>query len=324
LSADYKVQLSSRELSLADMLGAGTAGQSAPSSQQQQQQQGTQTDSASEAEESPQQQQQQLTGSSSNGAGSASFLSSSDGGATVLPAPVFARLAGPDLQGAPPTHSSSSSRRRGFAAHGSRTFTEGTRLRGNSLSPVAPSDRTADASSSSLAGWSPRAASDSGVPAAALTGYNLLSGPPISPRLLVALPYSLTLPRSQSATPRTRRASDFGPGAAAAPAAPSPHLQQLHQQHFAEQLELLEQQAAEHDALLAAHEDQQEVLKAGGMSLKHRLQYPFVQLLSCTMPRVSVPTRIHGLFPGAVGVDQRLSMVGLEGEQRAGGLWSQC
>lgn len=67
----------------------------------------------------------------------------------------------------------------------------------------------------------------------------------------------------------------------------SPNLSALHQQHFAEQVELLEQQAAEHDALLAAHEEQQEELKAGGMSFKHRLQYPFVQLLSCTMPRVS-------------------------------------
>jgi hypothetical protein len=67
----------------------------------------------------------------------------------------------------------------------------------------------------------------------------------------------------------------------------SPHLQQLQQQHFAEQVELLEQQAAEHDALLAAHEEGAEELKAGHMSFKHRLQYPFVQLLSCTMPRVS-------------------------------------
>lgn len=274
----HKVQLNARELSLADMLCDGPA-QSAPS---QQQQQGTQTDSASESEESPPVRQQQLTGSS-NGSAAPSVLSSSGGGrAAGLPAPAFARLAGADLQGMPPTHSSSS--RRGFAAHGARTFTEGTRLRGNSLSPAAPSDRTADASSSSLAGWSPRAASDSGVPPAALTGYNLLpGGPPVSPRLFGAVPYSLTLPRSQPTTPRMRRASDVGPGAAA-PASP---LQQLHQQHFAEQQELLEQQAAEHDALLAAHEDQQEVLKAGGMSLKHRLQYPFVQMLSCTMPRVS-------------------------------------
>jgi hypothetical protein len=67
----------------------------------------------------------------------------------------------------------------------------------------------------------------------------------------------------------------------------SPHLQQLQQQHFAEQVELLEQQAAEHHALLAEHEEQQEANKAGGMSLKHRLQYPFVQMLSFTMPRVS-------------------------------------
>jgi hypothetical protein len=64
-------------------------------------------------------------------------------------------------------------------------------------------------------------------------------------------------------------------------------LQQLHQQHFAEQVELLEQQAAEHDALLAAHEDHQDALKAGGMTFKHRVQHPVVQLLGCTMPRVS-------------------------------------
>lgn len=279
----HKAQLNAREPSLADMLRDGAA-QSASS---QQQQQGTQTDSASESEESLLVSQEQLTGSSSsNGSAAPSALSSGGGRAGGLPSPVFAQLAGPDLQGVvPPTHSSSNSRR-GFAAHGSRTFTEGTRLRGHSLSPVAPSDRTADASSSSLAGWSPRAASDSGLPPAALTGYNLLAGPPVSPRLLGALPYSLTLPRSQPATPRMRRASEpvGGLGAAAVPSSP---LHQLHQQHFAEQQELLEQQAAEHDALLAAHEDQQDVLKAGGMSLKHRLQYPFVQLLSCTMPRVS-------------------------------------
>lgn len=68
------------------------------------------------------------------------------------------------------------------------------------------------------------------------------------------------------------------------PPALSPHWQQLQEQHRAEQAELLEQQTAEQVALLAAHDEGQ--LKPAGMSFKHKLQWPFVLLLSCAMPRV--------------------------------------
>lgn len=268
-----------RELSLAAMLEPGMAAAAAAAAHQQQQ--GTQTDHSSQQGDQPVLQRQ-----SSNSA----TQGSSNGSRGGLPPPAFARLAGPDMQGLPPiiarglAHAQQSpgnpASSRGFGAHGRRTFTEGS-LRGSSLSPVAPQDRA----ETGINGWSPRAASDSGVPPA--LGYSLSFGNTNSPRLLAPSGYSLVLPHSPL-TPRTRRLSDGGWVHGETPDGPlSPHLQELHQQHFAEQVELLEQQAAEHDALLAAHEEQQEVLKAGGMTFKHRLQYPFVQLLSCTMPRVS-------------------------------------
>jgi hypothetical protein len=93
------------------------------------------------------------------------------------------------------------------------------------------------------------------------------------------------MPPPTAATPSAGPAPPPSPGRASVAGSDATPWHQLHEQHMAEQVELLEQQAAEQQALLAAHEDEQ-ALKGHSSSLKHRLQAPFVLLLSCTMPRV--------------------------------------
>lgn len=228
----------------------------------------------------------------------------------VLPAPAFNRLqdhptdstqsAAAKPQG---TGNALQSPGRGFLAVGRRSFSEGMRHSG---SGGGSSGRTPHAAGGDERGdsrlWG--VTSPMGPDGLVVSGVGLGGGSLTSPRIshpsgvtyllsgdessadrgvVLVLPPSPLTPRRCAGDP-----AGWVQGDGVVCSTPlSPHLQQLHQQHFAEQVELLEQQAAEHDALLAAHEDQQGDLKAGGPSLKHRVQQPFVQVLSCTMPRVS-------------------------------------
>lgn len=222
--------------------------------------------------------------------------SSAGGAVSDLPPPAFAHLDPTTISSPAGLHTTHAGPRmspasRGFMAHGRRSFTEGVKLsvptysnRSSHTTSPTPPDRSDGAGQ----GWSPRAASES--------GYCFNCGSTSSPHLTrVMLPPAAAamgaLLSVGSVTPTRRCTSDgtWFQGDGLGSGTLSPHLQQLQEQHFAEQVELLEQQAAEHDALLAEHEEQQEALEAGGMSTKHKLQYPFVQLLSCTMPRVSRP-----------------------------------
>lgn len=219
--------------------------------------------------------------------------SSAGGAASDLPPPAFAHLepttsspAGLHTTHAGPRTSPAS---RGFMAHGRRSFTEGVKLtvptyssRGSHTTSPTPPDRADGAGQ----GWSPRAASESGY-CFNCAGTNSLHLPRVMLPPAAAAVGALSSVGSVTPTRRCTSDGSWLQGDPLGSGALSPHLQQLHEQHFAEQVELLEQQAAEHDALLAEHEEQQEELKAGGVSTKHKLQYPFVQLLSCTMPRVS-------------------------------------
>jgi hypothetical protein len=174
---------------------------------------------------------------------------------------------------------------RHFAAHGRRTFSEGMQLH----LPPEPEPAAEPAADSSK---EPAAAAHTQTqsPQAAAPDSVLVGGPYCArcvscntPGPVVAgLPGSLATPPS----PLTlRRSSTCGTSDHPHDAALSPHWQSLQQQHMAEQVQLLEQQAAEQVAMLAAADDEQ--LKGPGTSLKHRLQHPLVLLLSCTMPRVS-------------------------------------
>lgn len=260
--------------------------------------------------------QQQASDKAGAGAGAAAgSAAGAANGSPDLPAPAFARLGQADCPGPlSPGALSPPAAPRSFAAHGRRSFTEDTWLslpggvvqhgphsRGSSItSPVAGG--SPDRADVAVQSWSPRAASDSLLSRPCSTcGANGISPfcTPAAASLTLRPHHSATAgglpltvppsPMGSAVTPRRRTFdgawvhSDSGGGGPPL----SPHMQQLQQQHFAEQVELLEQQAAEHHALLAEHEEHEDELKAGGMSFKHKLQYPFVQVLSCTMPRVS-------------------------------------
>lgn len=264
----------------------------------------------------PQQQQHQVTfewtglhpGADRQGSSSSTgtaVVSTSTPPSTVpqLPPPAFSRGAGLlDMHGVPsldargmpaaPLQNPGSIGRRCLAAQGLYSFSadrsrrspaRASSVRGRSVSP-AP-DEQSDAAG--LQGRSPRAASDSGVAAGYChggAGLRVLTPSYTFPSQAAGAAGDWPMLAKPPHSPLTPGRNTPG---RVTPSGQSPHMQQLQEQHFAEQVELLEQQAAEHEALIAAHEDEEEILKAGGTSFKHGLQQPLVQLLSFTMPRVS-------------------------------------